>query len=336
MDARAILAWFDLFDWVLTPAEYAAFGVGVPAGTAMVDGFVVAPGRKGLAWVRRRKAVWAWRKLRKARQWARVLALVPFVRMIAIGNDLGYGNCRDESDIDLVIVTAPHRVWLVRLCIGGLLKLLHQRPGEHARDALCPSFFLTTEAMDLEDLQIGQQGMAAAGRQGSAIDDSQLATRPTSLKLRRTSNSQLPPDPYLLWWATQLTVLSDRDSTYAAFWRANERWVRRWLPDAWPRAIHPRISVGASPPQPPLPKGGGEIEAVALLPNRGGVRWGFGDVLETWSRRFQERRLSLRVRALMNTDSCVVMNDHMIKLHTNDRRQAYCDRWLAALAGSRV
>src|SRR3989338_3144476 len=121
MHASAFLTWFNQFDWALTPAEYTAFGVDVPMGTSVVDGFVVMPGREDLAWMRRRKEVWAWRKLKKARRWSRILARIPWVRMIAIGNALGYGNCANASDIDLVIITTPKRVWSVRLCVVTLL-----------------------------------------------------------------------------------------------------------------------------------------------------------------------------------------------------------------------
>ncbi|MBI4434282.1 hypothetical protein HY635_00460 [Candidatus Uhrbacteria bacterium] len=259
MDAHAIDAWFRLLEW--SPADP--------------------------SWSQRRKATWAWRKFKKARQWARVLRLVPFVRMIAIGNALGYGNCSPESDIDLVIVTAPRRVWTVRLFVVALLRLFRQRPGEHDVDAICPSFFLTTEAMDLEPLQIGNSPLS-------------------------TLHSPLPPDPYLLWWTTQLTVLYDKAGTYDAFWRANEQWVRRWLPDAQPRAAHPRLCASNSP-------------TLSV-----GDSW-VGSAVERWCRRFQERRFSSEVRSLANRDSRVVLTDRMLKFHTNDRRQEYRDRWLEHL-----
>ncbi|MDO8622243.1 MAG: hypothetical protein Q7R80_03355 [bacterium] len=304
MDARAVRTWFDLVEW--SPAAH--------------------------SWPQQRKEIWAWRKLKKARRWVRVLRFVPSIRMIAIGNTLGYGNCSDESDIDFVIVTAPRRIWFVRLCVVALLRLFRQRPGEHTRDAICPSFFLTTEAMNLEDLQLLPHSSSRAERAGG--------------ERSREISHQVPRDPYLLWWVTQLTVLFDRGGTYDAFWRANEQWVRRWLPDAQPRAVHPRIFVGAPPPHAPPPrakrdpesprdKRGSSLPRPARRPapahaseERG---WGVGDALERWCRRFQERRFSSEVRALANRDSRVVLTDRMLKFHTNDRRQEYRDRWIERL-----
>lgn len=293
MDSREILTWFNLFDWVLTPEEYAAFGVSVPAGTVMTDGFVTLPGRTKLAWLRRKKTQWAWRKFRKARRWAHVLAYIPFVRMIAIGNALGYGNCRDESDIDLVIVTEPRCIWLVRLIVGGLLKFFRQRPGECVRDALCPSFFLTTEAMNLEFVQL------------PFISSSRVSVA------SREILHELPDDPYLIFWIVQLTVLYDAGGVYDEFWKANDRWVRRWSPNAQPRGAHPRIRRPCVL----------HLTSYVLRLN----------TIEHWARRFQEYRFPSEVRALVNQDSCVVVDDRMIKLHTNDRRAEYRDRWLALL-----
>ena len=283
MDEHEIFAWFELFDWALTPEEYTAFGVGVPKGAIIKDGFVVAPGYEDLAWARRRKTQWAWRKLKKARRWSRAFTCVPFVRMIAVGNALGYGNCRNEGDIDLIVITAPHRVWLVRLFIVGLLRVFRQRPGEHGRDALCPSFFLTTEAMDFESLQI-----------------------------EGNSNERFPRDPDFLFWLTHFTVLYDRDDTYAAFWRANEVWVRRWLPHMQPRGMHPRM--------------GRRSQRCRLT-----ARSSWLDTLERWARIFQEQRFPIEIRSMMNMNNHVIVNDKMIKLHTNDRRAEYRDRWLTTL-----
>lgn len=230
------------------------------------------------SWERQRKARWAWRKYRKARHWARALRCAPGVRMIAVGNALGYGNGRDEGDIDLVIVTAPGRLWTARLVVVALLKLFRQRPGEHGRDALCPSFFLTTEALNLEPLQLPRQ-----------------------------SSSELPPDPYLLFWPTQLTVFYDVGGTYDAFWGANRAWVQRWLPGAVPRAVHPRLCVA-----------------------RCAVRMGGGRWIERLAKRVQEPRLR-RAFPRANSDTKVIIRDDMLKLHADDRRAEFREQWSASL-----
>jgi hypothetical protein len=309
MNALALRTWFDQFDWALTPAEYAAFTGAVPIEAQTVDGFVVQSDRSALAWLRRRKEVWSWAKIRRARRWACVLRVLPFIRMIAIGNALGYRNCRPASDIDLVIVTSPRRVWIVRLLVTAVLKLMRQRPGEHARDALCPSFFLTTEALNLESLQINRPHIVD-GQQFSILN----------------SQFSIPPDPYLMFWTTQLAVLYDQDGTYAAFWRANQRWVQEQMPAAQPRAMHPRIRIGPSSFMMWSMRWVGERIA-------GGS---YGDAMERMAHRYQERRFPTDVRAMANRDTRVMCNDRMIKLHTNDRRAAYREEWQNACAAARI
>jgi len=277
--------------------------------------------------------------------------------MIAIGNALGYGNCSRESDIDLVVVTAPRRIWTVRLLVVAFLRLFRQRPGEHTRDAICPSFFLTTEAMNLEPLQIVNRSASAASDEPTerALPVREPASRAVAEKPgseERVSDfgggkgpvgkpEGLPTirDPYLLFWLTQLTVLYDVNDTYAAFWRANEAWVRRWLPDARPRGVHPRIFVGSPPPHVPPPGGSGGKQKISPPPTGRGapVRlwrergWVVGDTLERWCRAFQERRFSPGIRALANIDSRVVVTDRILKFHTNDRRAEYRERWVEQL-----
>lgn len=245
---------------------------------------------------RQRQAQWTWRKLRKARRWARVLRRVPGVRMIAVGNALGYGNCRDRSDIDLVVVAAPGHLWTVRLFVITILKVFRQRPGEHARDALCPSFFLTTEALNLEPLHIP-----------FPVSDSRFTIH----------GSRLPPDPYLLFWPTQLTVLSSSGGTYEQLWDANRVWVERWLPDAAPRAAHPRFAgVRAHAARPMLP---------SVL----------GACVEWCARRIQAPRLQ-RTFPQANHSSAIVISNVMLKFHQTDRRAAFRDAWIARLHASIV
>lgn len=70
-----------------------------------------------------------------------------------------------------------------------------------------------------------------------------------------------------------------------------------------------------------------------VKPRGGGKPWGFGHrgltSCERLAKFVQLRRLPARLRALMNADSRVVVNDDMLKFHENDRRAEYRDRWHA-------
>lgn len=58
-------------------------------------------------------------------------------------------------------------------------------------------------------------------------------------------------------------------------------------------------------------------------------------VLEPIARKIQMRRLPMRIRRMMNADSCVVVTDQVLKFHDNDRREEYRDR-LRALCPDNV
>ena len=67
---------------------------------------------------RQQRARWAIRKARRAMRGARLISYVPFVRLVALGNSVAFDAPRQAgSDIDLLIVTARGRLFLVRFCV---------------------------------------------------------------------------------------------------------------------------------------------------------------------------------------------------------------------------
>ncbi|OIP79538.1 MAG: hypothetical protein COT39_00770 [Parcubacteria group bacterium CG08_land_8_20_14_0_20_48_21] len=121
------------------------------------------------------------KKYRKAKRFVRIFSLLPFVQGIAICNSLGYRNARENDDIDLFILASPGRLWLTRFFVTGVLALLRQRPTSlHAKNKLCPSFFLSGIHLDLH---------------AYALAD----------------------DLYLRYWVTQLTPLINRQNIFSRF-----------------------------------------------------------------------------------------------------------------------
>jgi hypothetical protein len=93
---------------------------------------------------------------------------------------------RDESDIDLFIITAPGRIWLVRFFCVGLSKLLNRRPtAKNKRDKICLSFYISTNHLNLDDLRL------PGG------------------------------DPYFHYWLRGLVLLYNKKRTYEQFLAAN-------------------------------------------------------------------------------------------------------------------
>lgn len=162
---RAILEtilYSDLFDYALTPEEAARYLIGLPATAddvraqlarsswlrdrvGVVDGHVVARGREALVQRRRDRRSSSDRLWVRARRFVRVLRVLPFVRFVGVTGALAMDNCAPGDDIDVMIVTAPDRVWLTRALAIGLVRL-----GKLFGDTLCPNYLISERALTLE------------------------------------------------------------------------------------------------------------------------------------------------------------------------------------------
>src|SRR5712691_1143470 len=84
------------------------------------DGFYTLRGRESLVAVRGRRAARADRLWPAALTYGRVIAGLPFVRMVAVTGSLAWHNVDDEGDIDYMIVTEPGRLWVCRWLIAAV------------------------------------------------------------------------------------------------------------------------------------------------------------------------------------------------------------------------
>lgn len=108
------------------------------------DGYVSLPGRQAIIAERRLLAARAVPLRRQARFYARLLAALPFVRMVALTGSLAMDNARD-GDIDYLIVCAPGRLWLARGMAVALVRLARLGGAR-----LCPNYLLTENALALD------------------------------------------------------------------------------------------------------------------------------------------------------------------------------------------
>ena len=151
------LAFFDIFDYQLTLTEIWKW-LYKPGGpqekielsqikkiletsewlskrVAKVEGFYALVGRESTYLIRKRHNNLAEHKFQRVLWLVRFFKYLPFIKMIAICNSLAYSNTREESDIDLFIIAAHGRMWLVRFFTIALVKILHFRPSaELSRD----------------------------------------------------------------------------------------------------------------------------------------------------------------------------------------------------------
>lgn len=200
LDALEVHRW--LYRFSASPGEVARALFEDPdvlSRLSSKDGFWFLRGREQLVVERLRRARIAERKLARARRVAMWLARIPGVRLVMLANTLALAASRDEGDIDLAIITDPGRIWTVRAIAAGALDVFGLRPKGGKRDAVCLSFFATTEFLNLGALRL------------SGADDIHFA-----------------------YWVATLRPLEDPNGMYAKLW-ASHAWLRDILPNAWPR-----------------------------------------------------------------------------------------------------
>ncbi|RPJ27779.1 MAG: hypothetical protein EHM33_06760 [Chloroflexi bacterium] len=153
------LAYSDVFDYPLTAGEVYYYLTSMRASLeevtqnladqtlfARVEPYFTLRGREGIVETRKRRSETAKRLWSKAARYGRILARLPFVRMVAVTGSLAMNNTDEGKDIDFMIVTMPGRLWICRglsLLVGRFAKL----EGVN----LCPNYLVTTNALELQE-----------------------------------------------------------------------------------------------------------------------------------------------------------------------------------------
>lgn len=157
---RRTLAYADVFDYPLTVEELQRYLHGVPAtveelsallaegvpGVESSAGYYALAGRLCMVAERRRRAAIRAPLTGRLRLYTRLLKYLPFVRMVALTGSLSVQNVDRRVDIDLMVVTAPGRVWLGRAAVILLVHLARL-----AHDTLCPNHVVAETALELGD-----------------------------------------------------------------------------------------------------------------------------------------------------------------------------------------
>lgn len=285
-----LVSFFDMFDFPLTDFEVWKYA-GVKCELDYVDellklmlvdkrlefvnGFYFLPRREEIMKIRLQRYNYAERKFARVFMVSQIFKLIPWVKLVAVGNLIGAGNLRDGSDIDIFIVSQKNRLWLTRFFCTVLMKLarLRPKPGDE-KDKICLSFYVSENNLNLENLR---------------LNDSDL---------------------YFVYWLACLTPIYDAGNTYEKI-VANNLWLKNILPN-WKAG-----------------KAGTRHEVKAL--NCGVCKKLFDYVfgwLEQIVMKWQIKVLPAIIKEQMNQDTCVVIGDDIIKLHTNDRRGEFLEKFL--------
>lgn len=221
------IIYFDIFDYPLTVSEIYTYlytgGMDVPPfSLEEVDnvlqqsealkkilttssGFYFLKGRQEIIKTRLERYNLADKKFKIALRAIWLLKFFPFIKMVAVCNNLAYQNARAESDIDFFIITAKNRLYFTRFWATLFLSLLGLR-GKKITNRICLSFFTTEENMDFSKLPIAAE------------------------------------DVYLTFWMATLWPTYAREDFYEKFLDKN-LWLKKYLPNFAPIKIGYRYRV---------------------------------------------------------------------------------------------
>jgi len=91
----------------------------------------------------------------RVRRYVGILRIVPFLRMVAVCNNLAFGKVDERSDIDLFIVAKRGRLFIVRLFVTFLLHVMGvRRHGDKVAGRFCLSFFVDEDFLDMKGIAI--------------------------------------------------------------------------------------------------------------------------------------------------------------------------------------
>lgn len=113
------------------------------------NGFYFFPGRESLfgEWIAKHARSQAkWKRLRRIVSWWQT---IPFLRGVAGTGSLSFDNANVGSDLDVLVIAAPNRVWTVRFLLTVLLDVFHlrRRPRGLTRDRVCLNHYLAEDAL---------------------------------------------------------------------------------------------------------------------------------------------------------------------------------------------
>ena len=118
------------------------------------DDFCFVKGRRDIIKIRKEHRDFSVSKWKKALKIVNLIKFLPFVKMVALCNSIGYFNLNKESDIDLFIIIKKDYIWLSRFLITLIVQLSgKRRHGKKIEDRICLSFYITDNNLDIHSLQ---------------------------------------------------------------------------------------------------------------------------------------------------------------------------------------
>lgn len=107
------------------------------------DGFWFLRGRGALVARRLRGNYWSVPRLKRARRLLPLARFLPFVRGASVGGSEALSNSKRDSDIDVLLFTAPRRIWTARIAATALFQILGvRRHGDITANRFCLNHYV--------------------------------------------------------------------------------------------------------------------------------------------------------------------------------------------------
>lgn len=172
----ATLAYFELFDYPLKSEEVTRYLYRLKPDAHAVDvtlnesrillirgSYFQIDSKENLVEKRHDRELIAKRFWKRVHRFRWIFQITPFMELTAVCNNLALSNTNATSDIDLLILTKPERLFTARLWITGWLHLLGvRRHGKKIAGRFCLSFFAANGALNMEEIQKGNHDIYLA------------------------------------------------------------------------------------------------------------------------------------------------------------------------------
>lgn len=154
IDEKLSVIYHDVFDYPLNFSELVRWRVGKKGVAAFSttqevrskNGNFFIEGKEGLIYKRTLRKRVSERKLQIAVKAAKLLSLIPNIKMIAVTGSLAMGNSLPESDIDLMVITKEGTLWTTRLfayLFTRLFRIQTRKPKDkQQQDKLCLNIWM--------------------------------------------------------------------------------------------------------------------------------------------------------------------------------------------------
>jgi len=114
------------------------------------NGFYFLSGRKELYDIRIERQKLSDAKWRKVRKTIKTLQSLPYIRLIALSGSVSFGNAKQESDVDLLIVAKHKRIWTVRFFYTFVVHMFgKRRHGSKTKDRICLNHYITDKSLEI-------------------------------------------------------------------------------------------------------------------------------------------------------------------------------------------